>query len=102
MKQATDQRRFAVVHAAARQEPEQILLLMGLDVRIDAGRLERRMHEPRLVWHQKYPSRFFCSMEPDWSKSITRPSRSERVATSISPMISGSVVAVDSIAPDSG
>ena len=51
---------------------------------------------------QKYPSRFFSSIEPASSWSMTRPCRSEFVATSISSMISGSVVALLSIAPVSG
>jgi len=54
------------------------------------------------VFHQKYPSRFFCSIDPASSWSIMRPWRSLLRATSISWMISGSVVAVLSIAPVSG
>ena len=52
--------------------------------------------------HQKYPSCFFFSIEADGSWSITRPWRSDVVATSISAMIASSVSASDSIAPVSG
>ena len=52
--------------------------------------------------HQKYPSCFFFSIEADGSWSITRPWRSEVVATSISAMIFSRVSAPDSMAPVSG
>jgi hypothetical protein len=52
--------------------------------------------------HPKYPSTFFFSIEelPSWS--MTRPWRSEPVASSISWMTSVKVVAVLSMAPVSG
>src|SRR4029079_5613203 len=56
----------------------------------------------KLTTIQKYPSRFFCSIDPVSSWSITRPCRSEFRANSISSMIFGSVVALLSIAPVSG
>ena len=46
--------------------------------------------------------RFFSSIDPDSSKSITRPWRSELRWTSISPMIFGRVSASDSMAPVRG
>lgn len=51
---------------------------------------------------QKYPSFFFCSIDPASSWSITRPCRSEFLARIISSMICGNVVALLSIAPVSG
>ena len=51
---------------------------------------------------QKYPSRFFFSIEPASSLSIRRPCRSLVRASSISWMISGTVTAVDSCAAVSG
>ena len=51
---------------------------------------------------QKYPSFFFFSMLPASSESIRRPCRSENVVSSISWMISGRVVALESTAPESG
>ncbi len=52
--------------------------------------------------HQKYPSRFFFSIEEASSESIRRPWRSEVVDLRISAMMSRSVSASDSIAPVSG
>ena len=58
MKQSADQRRLAIVDAAADQHTER-----GLVADVVAG--DRR--------HQKYPSRFFVSMPPISSRSIARP-----------------------------
>src|SRR5271163_1693641 len=66
---------------------------------------ETKGREDRLVnrnIHQKYPSRFFFSIEEASSESIRRPWRSEVVALRISATISRSVSASDSIAPVSG
>ena len=52
--------------------------------------------------HQKYPSRFFFSIEPASSLSMRRPCRSEVVDLRISAMMSSRLVASDSIAPLSG
>ena len=52
--------------------------------------------------HQKYPSRFFFSIEEASSESIRRPWRSEVVALRISATMSRSVSASNSIAPVSG
>ena len=52
--------------------------------------------------HQKYPSRFFFSIEEASSESMRRPWRSEVVDLRISAMMSRSVSASDSIAPLSG
>jgi len=90
VQQAPDQGALAVVHAAAGDEPQQalgfVLLQVGGDVR----------------GHQKYPSCFFFSIDAAGSWSITRPCRSDDVATSISAMTFSSVSAPDSIAPVSG
>ena len=51
---------------------------------------------------QKYPSRFFFSIDAAWSWSMRRPWRSLVLVISISWMISGNVVALDSTAPESG
>lgn len=64
--------------------------------RIAAIILQRRI--PR----QKYPSRFFFSIEPASSLSMSLPCRSLVRVTSISAMISGMVVAVDSWAAVNG
>ena len=74
VEQAADERRFAIVHAAGGGEAQQ-------------------------VFHQKYPSRFLSSMEPSWSWSITRFSRSDRRKPRSSSMILGSVSASERMAP---
>ena len=51
---------------------------------------------------QKYPSCFFRSMLALWSRSMTRPSRSEVRAAAISAMTSSSVAASLSFAPVNG
>ena len=88
VKQSPDQRGLAVVNRAARQETERWKGRLG-------GLREREIH-------QKYPSRFFFSIEAASSVSMRRPCRSEVLVLRISAMISWSVSASDSIAPVSG
>jgi hypothetical protein len=95
--QPPDKRALAVVHAAAGDEAQQPLVLVGVQVAFDVGGDERRG-----VGHQKYPSCFFFSIEAAASWSITRPARSEVRVRSISWMMAGSVSASDSVAPVSG
>jgi hypothetical protein len=66
---APDQRRLAVVDTARSRESQQVRL--GVRGRPGNGWRARNWRA------QKYPSRFFCSMEPSWSWSITRVTRSE-------------------------
>ncbi len=80
-----DQRGLAVVDRAAGEETQ--------------GREGREIG--RNI-HQKYPSRFFFSIDEASSESIKRPCRSEVVALRISATMSRSVSASDSIAPVSG
>ena len=72
---------------------------LGLDL---GGGCGLHHAERRFDRHQKYPSCFFFSMEAEASLSMTRPWRSEEVATSISSTMSRSVVALESMAPVSG
>ena len=76
IEQAADQRRLAIIYAAAGDEPQGI--------------------------HQKYPSCFLRSIElaPSWS--MIRPCRSEVVVPRVSATISSSVVALLSIPAVSG
>ena len=97
VQEAPDERALAVVDAAARDEPQQALVLVRTEVLVDVDG-----DEIRRVRHQKYPSCFFFSIEPALSKSMIRPWRSDVVASSISWMMSISVVASLSIAPDNG
>ena len=103
VQQAPDQRALAVVDAAAGDEAQQVLGFVLLQVLRDGGRrvVGRRQCSVGIA-HQKYPSCFFFSIDADGSWSITRPWRSDVVATSISAMIFSSVSASDSIAPVSG
>jgi len=94
---AADQRALAVVDTAAGDEAQQALVLVGLQVLLDV-----RRDQVGDVGHQKYPSCFFFSIEPVESWSITRPCRSDVVASSISWMMSVSVSASLSTAPVSG
>ena len=93
----SDQGRLAVIDGAAGDEAEKILLLLRVEIGFDvaAGELDE-------TGHQKYPSCFFFSMEAEASLSMTRPCRSEDVATSISSTMSSSVSALESMAPVSG
>ena len=81
----SDEGGLAVVDRAAGQETE--------------GRENRQINGDI---HQKYPSRFFFSIEEASSESMRRPWRSEVVDLRISAMMSRSVSASDSIAPVSG
>ena len=90
VEQPPDQSGLAVIHRAAGDEAKQILGLAG----------SQRALETEV--HQKYPSRFFFSIDAASSVSISRPWRSETRAVSISATISASVVAGNSMAPVSG
>ncbi len=98
VKQPADQGGLAVIHAAAGQKPQQrLLFLLGkIGFQIGDGGFGRE------GGHQKYPSRFFFSIEALSSPSIRRPWRSEVRAVNISATISSSEAAGDSIAPVSG
>ena len=109
VQQPADERALAVVDAAAGDEAQQALGLVLLQVGGDLGGVPRGgrrsgFSRDAIVSgaHQKYPSCFFFSIDADGSWSITRPWRSDVVATSISAMIASSVSASDSIAPVSG
>ena len=95
VQQAADQRALAVVDAAARDEPQEALVLVLVEVGEDV--LGDEVGDV-----QKYPSIFFFSIDAEASWSITRPCRSDVRASSISWMISGSVDALLSTAPVSG
>ena len=97
MQQASDQRGFAIVDTAAGDEAQQILGFVPGQIGVDVFG-----NQVGLVCHQKYPSIFFFSIEPDWSWSMARPWRSLVRVSSISRMMSGKVVALDSTAPVSG
>ena len=76
--QAADQGGLAVVHRAAGENAQ------------------------KGVGHQKYPSRFFISIEESWSWSISRPARSDTRVVRISSTISSRLEAGESTAADSG
>ncbi len=59
VQEPADERALAVVHAAAGDEAQQFLLLVQAQIGFDVA-----ADEFLLAGHQKYPSRFFCSMEP--------------------------------------
>src|SRR5690606_11690443 len=102
VEQPADERRLAIIHRPARQKPQEGLVLL----RGDIGPYIRRWRcTDRLgsdLQHQKYPSRFFFSIEPASSWSIRRPWRSDEGAISISATTSSSVSASDSAAAVSG
>jgi hypothetical protein len=93
VQQTPDQGALAVVNAAARDEPQQSLVLEEVELALELARNGGR---------QKYPSCFLRSIDADWSWSITRPWRSDVRVLSISAMIDSTDVASDSIAPLSG
>src|SRR6266550_2287040 len=62
VQQAPDQGRFAVVHTPQCREPKQVFRCVLLK---------------KFLYAQKYPSRFFVSIEPSASWSMTRVARSE-------------------------
>ena len=97
VEQPADQGRLAVIDAAAGDEAQKILVLLGAEIGSDiaAGEFDE-------AGHQKYPSCFFFSMEAAWSLSMTRPCRSDEVATSISSTMSRRLVALDSIGAGQG
>ena len=104
VQQAADQGAFAVINAAAGEEAQGGLGALPVQL------LGQACGGPSaLLWrgggccvHQKYPSCFFLSMEAAASWSITRPSRSEVRAASISRMMPSKSSALDSRAPVSG
>ena len=73
VEQAADERALAVVHGAARHEAQELLPLVQREVRVR----RRRAASPRRRLTQKYPSRFFVSIDPFSSWSMSRPCRSE-------------------------
>ena len=79
VKQAANERRLAIINTAAGEETQK-----------------------RLAGHQKYPSRFFFSMDAASSVSMRRPALSDSREVRISSMMSSSVAAVLSTAADSG
>jgi hypothetical protein len=93
VEQASDQSALAVIDASAGNEPQQPLVLEDVELALELLRNDGA---------QKYPSCFFRSIDADWSRSMTRPSRSEVRVRSISPMIASTELASDSIAPVSG
>ena len=101
VQQAPDQRALAVVHAAARDEAQQALGLMLLQVGRNRGAGAVHVGFEH-SGHQKYPSCFFFSIDAEGSWSMTRPWRSDVVATSISAMTFSNVSASDSMAPVNG
>jgi len=98
VEEPTDQGALAIVDAAAGDEAQQGLVLVGVQVRVDVVGDESLAG----MGHQKYPSCFFFSIDPEESKSMTRPWRSEVVVRSISWMTAVRVVASLSTAPVSG
>src|SRR5690606_19960869 len=99
VQQAADERALAIVDAAAGNETQEVLGFVLMQVGGDPRPGVVRMAE---IVHQKYPSCFFFSIDAEGSWSMTRPWRSDVVATSISAMIFSRVSARDSIAPVSG
>src|SRR5438093_5324083 len=72
VQQAPDQGRFAVVHTPQRREPKQVF---------------RSVLLKKFLYAQKYPSRFFVSIDPSSSWSMTRVARSQVRLTIISSTI---------------
>ena len=62
VQQPADQRALAIVDAAAGDEAQQTLVLVGLEISLDI-----LGDQVRLVGHQKYPSCFFFSIDAAWS-----------------------------------
>ena len=96
VEQPADQRALAVVDGAARDEAQEALVLVRLEVRVDVALDEVDWSLRSSPRPSSSPSRRPSS----WS--ISRPCRSDVRASSISWMIFGSVSASDSIAPESG
>src|SRR3954451_1746500 len=97
VQQATDQRALGIVDASTGDEAQQARLLPSIEMLLDQ-RACGVMH----VDHQKYPSCFFFSIDPEASKSMTRPCRSDVVVSSVSWMMPVSVSASLSTAAVSG
>src|SRR5258706_4315751 len=97
VQQSADERGFAVVDAPCGREPQQILGLLRYQKLVDIEAIFQSRSQ-----HQKYPSRFFNSMEPSRSWSITRFSRSELRTAASSAIIFGTVSASERIAPVQG
>src|SRR3990172_2928156 len=97
VEQAADERALAVVDAAAGEESQEALVLVGVKISLDV--LGDKIGGVR---HQKYPSCFFFSIDPVESWSMTRPSRSHLFPRSISWMMAVSVSASLSMAPVRG
>ena len=105
IEQAPDQRRFAIVHAAAGDEAQHVLVAMAVEIfaniLVDQG-IGAVGGVVRPV-HQKYPSTFLRSIPaPESSLSIARPWRSLVVVSNISRTTPSSVSASLSTAPVSG
>ena len=100
VQQAADQRALAVVDAAAGDEAQQALGLVLLQVGRDGGAGVGTGGGAAPIRNSP-PASSSPSM-PTGSWSMTRPWRSDVVASSISAMIFSSVSASDSIAPVSG
>ena len=100
--QPPDQRRLAVVDRAAGEEAQQRFAVLRREQGFRAVQATRCFRRPACGAFQKYPSRFFFSMEPASSRSISRPCRSDVLAVSISPTMASSVSAFDSMAAVSG
>ena len=107
VKQTPDECRLSVVHRAAGEKTQHGLAFLLAQKRRDL-RIGDIIHciilDLQLAkgGHQKYPSRFFFSIEPASSLSMALPCRSEVLAISISRTISDKVAASDSMAPVSG
>src|SRR5690606_4201847 len=101
-----DQCRLAIVYRSTGEEAQECLVLLlgeiGADILHLGGLGSGHSLFGNIVHDQKYPSRFFFSMEPASSRSIRRPWRSDVRAVSISATIPSSVSASESIAPVSG
>ena len=93
VKQAADEGALAVVDAAAGEEAQH---------RHGAFAGGFRGRSLAAFRHQKYPSSFFFSIELPWSRSMTRPWRSEARVTISSSMISWMFAAVEATALVSG
>jgi hypothetical protein len=93
VEETSDERALAVVDVAARDEPEQALVLSLLEIpeQVGVGGCA-----------QKYPSFFFFSIDASPSRSIRRPCRSDDELRSISRISSGTLCASLGTAPESG
>ena len=67
VQQPADQRRLAVVHAAGGGEAQQVLVQMAIEKSRSAARGDSDARMLLRSQSQKYPSRFFSSIEPSSS-----------------------------------